>query len=266
MSGLKLSASNIGWRVEDDARVFDLMAELGFEGLEIAPTRVIPVSPYSKPEEFSVFAKCVHDEYGLSICSMQSIWRGRNENIFDSDGAAELIKHTKRACLFASAGGVRNLVFGCPRNRNVPDGRDPAEAAPFLKECGRIAAEKGVVFALEANPPIYSTNFLNSTADVHKYLEANLSEAVGLGLNLDVGAMLAMGEGVNVVSMVSTRVSHVHISEPGLAPVEARQLHSELRTILEDVHYGGFISLEMAAADYDTVCRCLKYMAKVFLG
>ena len=42
---MKCSASNIGWRPEEDQRVWQLLKEYGYQGLEIAPTRVFPGGP-----------------------------------------------------------------------------------------------------------------------------------------------------------------------------------------------------------------------------
>ena len=48
-------------------------------------------------------------------------------------------------------------------------------------------------------------------------------------------------------------VSHVHISEPGLAPIQKRPEHKELALLLGAVGYRGFVSVEMARTDLDTV-------------
>ena len=135
MTGLKVAASNIGWAEADDGRVLERMVELGFTGLEIAPTRVFANRPYSKVREFAAWAGEIEARYGLSVCSMQSIWRGRAESIFDDAGALALVDYTAEACNFAAAGGVKNLVFGCPSNRSVPQGHDGLEAPVSNGSC-----------------------------------------------------------------------------------------------------------------------------------
>ena len=265
MSAVKLAASNIGWAPADDGRALALMADLGFKGLEIAPTRVFEDDPYARRDDFAAWTQGIKADFGLAVSSMQSIWRGRSESIFDEDGARELLAHTARACDFAQAGKVANLVFGCPRNRNIPSGHNPREAVPFLIECGKLAAGSHTVFALEANPPLYNTNFLNSTAEVLAFLKS-LDQTEGLGINLDIGAMIAMNENADMAARALPFVSHVHISEPGLVPIKPRSLHTELRALLEDSDYDGFVSLEMGSADFDTVAACLTYMADTFLG
>lgn len=45
---MKLALSNIGWDAEYDRQVYELMKRHGFTGLEIAPTRIFPETPYDK--------------------------------------------------------------------------------------------------------------------------------------------------------------------------------------------------------------------------
>ena len=37
---MKLSISNIGWTAQNDNVMYELLAQKGFNGLEIAPTRI----------------------------------------------------------------------------------------------------------------------------------------------------------------------------------------------------------------------------------
>ena len=39
---MKLALSNIAWTVEQDECMHGLMKRIGYEGLEIAPTRIFP--------------------------------------------------------------------------------------------------------------------------------------------------------------------------------------------------------------------------------
>ena len=81
---MKYSISNIAWTSENDAKVYKMMKELGYTGLEIAPTRIFPENPYEHIEDASKWANELKNEYGFEVASMQSIWYGRNEKIFGS--------------------------------------------------------------------------------------------------------------------------------------------------------------------------------------
>ncbi len=245
---MKLSISNIGWDAENDNSVYSLMREYGFSGLEIAPTRIFPDSPYDKTEEAHAWAEELKSRYGFLIPSMQSIWFGRQEKLFGTEGEREiLIDYTKKAIDFAAAIHCKNLVFGCPKNRVIPDNADWQLGVSFFKLLGDYAAERGTVIGMEANPVIYNTNYINDTASALKLIEEVASP--GFLLNLDVGTMIQNSESVDLLQGRVRYVNHVHISEPGLKPIQRRRLHKKLRDILRAENYQGFISIEMGKTD-----------------
>ncbi len=100
---------------------------------------------------------------------------------------------------------------------------------------------------MEANPPIYNTNFINDTISAIKLIEQVGSD--GFKLNLDLGTVIQNGENLSELIGKVSVINHVHISEPGLKPVEERKLHSELRDILAKENYQGFVSIEMGKVD-----------------
>ncbi|MCD7746059.1 MAG: sugar phosphate isomerase/epimerase [Lachnospiraceae bacterium] len=260
---MKLSISNIAWDENVDETVYTLMKKYGFDGLEIAPTRIFPENPYDHLDEAAQWAASLKKEYGFMISSMQSIWYGKTERIFGSEQEREiLLDYTKKAILFAERIGCHNLVFGCPRNRSLQSGEDERIAIPFFRELGDYAAVHGTVLAMEANPPIYNTNYINDTAAA-----LNLVKQVGSRgflLNLDVGTMIQNGEKVSVLDGNIEYINHVHISEPGLKPPEERLLHEELMEYLCAYQYGGFVSVEMGRANNtDTVENVLIYSNKL---
>ena len=259
---MKLAASNIGWTAEQDPAVWQLLGELGYQGLEIAPTRIFPEEPYRQLDEAIAFEQKMLLTYGLTIPSMQSIWYGQTGNLFVPEQAQELCEYTRQAIDFAYACQCGNLVFGCPRNRNIPEGHTAAEADDFFAQLGCYAVENDTVLALEANPPLYNTNFLNTTAEAFALAEKLANP--GVKVNLDVGTMLANGETVDQLTGKIGLVNHVHISEPGLAPIQERTLHRELAALLRKEGYEGYVSVEMKAADPDTLRSCLTYVAEVF--
>ena len=142
-----------------------------------------------------------------------------------------------------------------------PAGADDTLAEMFFVQAGNLAARYNVSLALEANAPVY-TNYLNTTAQVMELVKR--LDNPGLAVNLDLGAMLTQGEKLQSFVDDLQYVSHVHISEPGLAPIEKRPEHKELALLLGAVGYQGYVSVEMARADLDTIRRTLDYVAEVF--
>ncbi len=162
---MKFSISNIAWSADHDAEMYQYLKDVGFQGLEIAPTRIFPEKPYEHISEAKDWAVALKSNYGLEIPSMQSIWYGHQEKIFGSKEERNiLIDYTKKAIDFAEAIECHNLVFGNPRNRDTEDvdGNYPA-AIEFFREIGDYALEHNTIIAIEANPVIYNTHFLNTT-------------------------------------------------------------------------------------------------------
>lgn len=262
---MNLSISNIGWTAERDSQVYELMRENGFTGLEIAPTRIFQEAPYDKLKEAGTWVENLKKQYGFNVPSMQSIWFGRQEKIFGTaDEFNALVQYTKKAIDFAAAIDCGNLVFGCPRNRSIPDGTDPAVGINFFKEVGDYAAGKGTVIGMEANPPIYNTNYINDTISALELIKEVDSE--GFKLNLDVGTMIHNQESVEILKGQVKLINHVHISEPGLKAIEQRKLHQELKDILFTGGYQRFISIEMGKIEnIEIIEQTIRYVKEVFV-
>lgn len=262
---MKLSISNIVWDGSQDGKVYELMIWYGYSGLEIAPTRIFPEAPYSKNTEAKIWSKNLKEQYGLVIPSMQSIWFRRKENIFGtSEERKGLLDYTKMAIKFAEAIGCTNLVFGCPRNRNIPDDVSYDIGVRFFKELGDYAAEHNTVIGMEANPSLYNTNYINDTESAFELIR--MVNSKGFLLNLDVGTMIQNEEDVNELEGKVGLINHVHISEPNLKPIKERKLHKDLKKVLENESYTGFVSIEMGKTDdLRLIERRLDYVRSIFI-
>ncbi len=259
-----LSISNIAWSEDNNPRVYDLMQKYGFSGLEIAPTRIFPEQPYEKNEEARMWRQLLKDKYSFCVSSMQSIWYGRQEKIFGTAEEREvLLNYTKKAIDFAEAVSCKNLVFGCPRNRSLHEGANAKIAVEFFKELGDYALSRGTVIGMEANPPIYNTNYINDTNAAFGLIDEVDSE--GFKLNLDLGTMIQNEEDVSELTGKVYLINHVHISEPGLKPIEERTLHSKLKDLLIKERYQGFISIEMGKVEDISILEDkMAYVGRIF--
>ena len=264
----KLSISNIGWNEEYDEEMYKYLSDIGFKGLEIAPTRIIKNNPYDELNKIKDFYEYIKLKYNLSISSMQSIWYGKSENIFTAnDDYQELINYTKKAIDFASMINCKNLVFGCPRNRNIPDNLNKEEALKifreFLIEIGQYAKTKNTVFSIEANPSIYNTNFINTTKEAIDIVKnVNIDS---IKVNLDLGTMIYNKEDIDILVDNINYINHIHISEPYLEKIEKRDLHNKLVNILKASKYNKFISIEMKNCNnLEEVKDIINYIRRVF--
>ena len=258
---MRLSISNIAWSADHDAEMYQFLHDNGFQGLEIAPTRIFPEKPYEHISEAKDWAVFLKENYGLEIPSMQSIWYGHQEKIFGSREERQiLIDYTKKAVDFAEAIGCHNLVFGNPRNRDTENvAGNYSTAIEFFHEIGDYALEHNTIIAIEANPVIYNTHFLNTTEQAVEM--AYKSGSDGIKVNIDLGTIIYNSEDVNYLKEIPEFFNHVHISEPGLKLIETRFLHNQLFSILKEIRYEGFVSIEMGntgiSEDLKKVANCI---------
>lgn len=260
---MKLSISNIAWGKENDKLVYQYLKKQELAAIEIAPTRIFPFNPYDSLVEAINFRDELYNKYGLKISSIQSIWYGRSEKVFGSTAERQqLIDYTKKAIDFASALECHNLVFGCPKNRVIASIGDYDIALEFFFELGEYAAQKNTVLALEANPVIYHTNFMNKTEDALDMVKRISSS--GCLVNLDLGTMIYNEENLDIISDSLHFINHIHISEPNLAIIEKRELHKALARVLKD-SYTGYVSVEMGKQnDITNVFDTVTYIREVF--
>jgi sugar phosphate isomerase/epimerase len=175
---------------------------------------------------------------------MQSIWLGRTENIFSSDEEREvLIEHTKKAMQFARNVGCRNLVFGCPKNRSISSLDQYPIAIEFFTALGEYALTMNTRLAIEPNPTIYNTNFINTTEQAFQLVK--YINHPGVRVNIDFGTIIQNKEKLDIIIDNLSLVNHIHISEPFLETIKAREGHKYLAKALKVNNYDKYVSIEM---------------------
>ena len=264
---INLSISQMAYKNIDNEYVLNEMYNRGFSGMEILPTMIAYESPYEKIDEAIRWRKKNLDSRGIKICSMQSIWYGKRENIFSSVADRQtLIDYTEKAISFASALGCGNLVFGCPINRTMQEKTlsNYGIAVDFFKRIGDYAKQWGCVIAIEANPTIYNTNFINTTREAYELVKDCDSE--GIRINLDLGTIIANDENIKEICCFLDYVNHVHISEPGLGVIKKRVEHRQIIDALKDYGYDKYVSIEMkSAGNIDVLIDCMEYIIDITL-
>lgn len=241
---MQLSISNIAWTNEFDDFVYTMLKDLNVKAIEIAPTRLFKDNPYDDLSRAAIFAEQLKRLYDIDIVSIQSIWYGKDENIFRSlQERNVLIDYTYKVIDFAEAIKCSNIVFGNPKQRNGFESKYDSIIINFFITIADYAKQKGIVISLEPNPTIYGTNFLNTTKETVDFIKR--VNHPNLRLNLDLGAMIENNETIEKIIIDEDLINHIHISEPYLIPIKKRVLHSQLKRL----NYLGIVSIEMCEID-----------------
>jgi sugar phosphate isomerase/epimerase len=247
-----------GW---DHARVCRFVADLGYQGLELAPftlaPRITDVSPERRQELRRQAEECglqilglhwlLAKTEGLHLTSADEPTRRRT-----ADYLAELAR-----CCRDLGGDI--LVFGSPAQRRIPAGATRAQAADYaidtFRRCAPVFSDSGVRLCLEPlSPP--DADFLNTAAEAVELLDRlNHPNFV---LHLDVKAMSTDGPAPDLIRKYASRLGHFHANDSNLrGPGFGSTDFVPIFQALKDVNYRGWVSVEVFdyTPDPETIAR-----------
>jgi len=271
---MKFAISNIAWKAEEDEKVYEIMGQYGFAGLEIAPNRIWDTPLEATNEEIRRFKEQMHSK-GISIVSLQALHFGHPElTVFENaETRKKTLEHTKRCIELAGKLEAQALVFGSPKNRRIND-MDYAEAeaiaTDFFNELGNHAKAHNTALCIEPNPRDYGADFLTRTEEADNLVKKINSD--GLRINLDTSTMTLNKEDYEKeISHAFPRIGHFHISEPMLELVSGQKDNSHHKIIagtLKKLNYEGWVSIEMKSGLNDSnvvsVKEAIQFVASTY--
>ncbi|WP_096788073.1 sugar phosphate isomerase/epimerase [Rhodobacter sp. CZR27] len=252
---MRLAVSNIAWHPQDRAAAYGVLRAHGIRGLEIAPGLFFDRSadPFAPTEAELAGAVGEARAAGLELVSMQSLLFGvEGAALFGAPGERQAFRAgMRRAIALAGRLAIPNLVFGSPRQRVVPATMAATEAREVALETfadlGDAAQAAGTRLGVEFNPAAYGTNFLTTLEEADAFVADLAHPAVTL--ILDLGSMHLNGAFAGIaeaVAGVASPISHVHVSEPHLAPAPADAgAAATALSALARRGYSGWVSIEM---------------------
>lgn len=236
-----LSISNMAIPNETLKDTMSFMIDQGYKGIELLPTKVSSLDYKSYFNSASNILSAVDDK--LKVCSIQSILYGCGLNLFNESEKQQLVDLVKKIIIFAEQIKCPNIVFGCPKNRIMDDDSKEEDAISFFREIGDFAYDHKTTIALEPNPVIYGTNFINTTSEAIAFCKSVNSK--GLKINLDLGTVIYNNEDLESIFKEVNLINHIHVSEPYLKPISFSTVHYELFKCVIEHNYNRYISIEM---------------------
>lgn len=254
-----------GW---DHERICRFVAELGYQGLEIAPFTLAPSIEEVSAQRRRELRRQAED-HGLTLLGLHWLLaKTEGLQLTATDAAvrqrtADYLVALARCC--ADLGGAV-LVFGSPAQRRIPAGASRAQAVDYAIDTFRRAqngiGDSGVKLCLEPLAPA-EADFINTCAEAVEILD-RLGHPNFL-LHLDVKAMSAENTPVpELIHRYAARTGHFHANDanrrgPGFGHVDFVPI---LRA-LHDSGYGGWVSVEVFdySPDAETIAReSLRYL------
>ena len=248
---MRLAISNIAWDASEDEQVAALLTRQGIDAVDVAPGKYFP-DPLNASERDIERVQAWWAGHGIEITGMQALLFGTTGlNMFGPAPVQDaMLAHLSAVCRIGAGLGAPRLVFGSPKNRDrsgLTEEETLDSAVGFFRSLGDIAQSAGVTVCLEPNPPCYGANFMTTSAETARVVEAVSHSAIRM--QLDTGALTINGELVDtVLGNFAHLISHVHASEPNLIPLgDGTTDHYRMAAALSRYLPNHLVSIEMLA-------------------
>ena len=244
---MKFGVSNIALPSFDHALLLHKIAELGFTGLEVAPSRVwLNTSQGLDPKNVEAYRKIVEGS-GLQVIGLHSLFFDHPElGLFKGDQTRkqtlEFLSHLSAVC--RDLGG-RTLIYGGGRRRgDVPLKAAKHEAIDFMGDLAQLISDHGTCFCFEPLGP-NDTDFIHTIQDSLEIVLAVNSPT--LKIQVDVKALVANRElACKPLEAAGEHLTHVHVNEPGFVTLGSTGDidHAMFGALLRQIEYNGYVSIE----------------------
>ena len=263
----KLCVSNISNNTLSNIHYYSILNYYGIKYIEIAPTKFYEWNLLFQNDEMKTIINETN-KFDLTIYSFQSITYTINNNIFDLDNS-NLLNHCKNVIDLACNNKVKNLVFGCPRNRKILSNNtlyNETIFIDFMTELGNYISDRKLIISIENNSKSYNCNFLNTIDEVGMItLKINHPK---IKMMVDIGNMIMENDNLENIVNYKDIIYHIHISTPFMKPLNNLfctgnstsnsnnnsnsnniTYYKKFITILNQIDYNKIISLEFLNND-----------------
>ena len=259
-----------GWKLEE---IFAHAAKTGYAAVEIAPFTISKyVTDISKNERARI--RDAAGRAGIPICGIHWVLAHTDGLHLAHADLAVREKTSRYLCElvdFCADLGGRIIVFGSPKQRNIPEGVTPRDAVEWatgvFRDPVRQAEDKSVLLCLEPLAPT-ETNFINTAAEAIQFVQRIGSS--NFKILLDVKAMCSEPRPIpQIIRDSSPHFVHFHANDknlkgPGFGNVDFKPIAAALR----EAGYDGYVSVEVfnfdegpeviATKSFDTLKRAFQ--------
>ena len=238
------------------ARQCEVAAQLGYDGLEVAPFTLAADPMDLSDAQAAEFTRIAAD-HGLAIFGLHWLLVAPSGLSIVSEDAAvrqrTLTVMSRLVELCAILGGSY-LVHGSPKQRAAPPGMARERALALATECfarmGDEASQTGVVYCIEPLAP-RETDLINTVQEAARIVDEIASP--GLKTMIDCSAAgQAETQAVDALMaqwIPSGHVAHVQVNDPnrrgpGQGDMKFEPILGTLKRMQADGHYRGVVAVE----------------------
>ncbi|HEY3284535.1 MAG TPA: sugar phosphate isomerase/epimerase family protein [Armatimonadota bacterium] len=234
-----------GW---DWPRICRFAAEVGYDGLEVAPFTLSETPHLTSPQERSELRREA-EAAGVRISGLHWLLvtpAGLHLTHPDEGIRARTSEFLRSMAGYCADLGGEFMVLGSPNQRSLLEGVTEELAHPYLMDALRLVLpeleRRKVTLCLEPLPAT-ETNFLNTMEEA-----TQLASAVGsqwVRVVADVKSLCSEGSPCDLIRRYANSIAYVHANDrnrrgPGFGDVDFKPIGQALA----DISYEGWVSVE----------------------
>jgi len=275
-NSIKISICNElfqGWPIE---KVFEYIAKLGYDGVEIAPfTLADSVTEISSKRRKEI--RLAAEENGIEIIGLHWLLlkpEGLYINHPDEFIRIQTQEYIEALIHFCADLGGKILVHGSPHQRTIQEGWNAKDSWDYAKETFRVslkaAQQRNVIYCIEPLAPAL-TNFINTVEEAIRLVKEIRHPNFKMVFDCrSASASEKSLTGALIRALESGYLRHVHVNDangmgPGFGETEFLPV---LRTLIKN-GYRGYISVEVFRFDPDPqtiASRSIGYLKTILKG
>jgi D-psicose/D-tagatose/L-ribulose 3-epimerase len=237
-------------------RQCEMAAQLGYDGLEVAPF-TLAANPLDITDTQAREFRRVAESHGLSITGLHWLLvapAGLSIVADDRELRARTVGVMRRLVDLCAVMGGKYLVHGSPKQRSVPAGMTREAALQRATECfaqaAHAASDAGVVYCVE---PLSrrETDFINTVAEAAQIVDEINSPALKTMIDCSAAGQAETQSVSDLMAqwMPTGHIAHVQVNDPnrrgpGQGEMRFEPILRTLRQMQSQGHYKGVIAVE----------------------
>ena len=249
----KLCVSNISNNSLINLQYYTLLKHYGINFIEVAPTKIGEWNKLFEHNKQNILEKELNiiNKFNITCYSFQGITYKLTNNIFgDKNERDNLYNHLTKVIDLALKNNIRNLVFGCPRNRKILNKVCDNDKVfiTFFRKLGEYIGGNDLVISIENNSKKYNCNYLNTIKEVGEIVRKINNK--NIRMMIDIGNCIMENDNLNNILIYKDLINHIHISMPFMKQFIGynKQEYNKFIGLLRNINYDKVISLEMLSS------------------
>lgn len=189
---------------------------------------------YSKLNEFSPICR----KYNLQVKSTQSLLYGSNVKDFTENN---FLNYLISSIKFYKKFGIETLVLGSPKQRNI---WDEAKLLEIFSQLDLACQQENIILCIEPNCKQYGGKYFHNLNQIVNFIDKG--KFSNIKTMIDTHNLLKENfSPTKELTTYQNYISHIHISENDLGPIEYNNEYLLLSQKLKDLNYRGIINYEV---------------------